>query len=599
MTISPPTIHTIIEHQLISILFQPIIETSEEQIWGYEALCRGPSNSLLHSPFHLFRAAQQAGVMAQLELMCITRALESYSELSLKGKLCLNISPHSFIKLRLQKSFGSLLTRYGLRTNDIVFEITEQDQGTNGADLIEAIKAFQTQGYFFAIDDLGAGYSSLIRWSTFAPDFVKIDRHFMQSLDTDRIKREFVRSIIEIARSVGSKVICEGVETEGEYHQVVRLGTDFVQGYYIAHPQSQPISVYQPTHLPRVRTGGDSIARQLVYAAAAVDLETNVLEVAQHFHSNPSINSIAVVDGDKPVGLVLRTRLLGALARPYARELNRHKSIFSHIDSSPLCVESHLQLEQVSRLVTNRARFYAEDDFIIVENGKFLGLGQVIDLLRQITESQVRTARHANPLTLLPGNIPIHDCIDRILAEGKQCVVCYFDLDHFKPFNDIYGYVKGDEALLFFAELLKTHGKHQGDFIGHVGGDDFVGVYLHDNWKDCIGELMAIFSSRISQLYRKEHVIEGGFRAKDRYGEHRFHPMLSLSIAALKVNPSTMINASELSAQMSQVKHMAKAVAGSCLVYKNASDIKVYSSESLLARRGMAPNAELKPAMHG
>lgn len=138
-----------------------------------------------------------------------------------------------------------------------------------------------------------------------------------------------------------------------------------------------------------------------------------------------------------------------------------------------LAVELSQSLQQVSRLLTSRARQRIEEDFIITQNGNYLGLGRVIDVLKLITELKIQQARYANPLTLLPGNVPIQQCLTRLLQQQRESVICYVDIDSFKPFNDIYGYGRGDEVLLCLAQCLNDRVDPSRDFVGHIGGDDF------------------------------------------------------------------------------------------------------------------------------
>jgi diguanylate cyclase (GGDEF)-like protein len=103
-------------------------------------------------------------------------------------------------------------------------------------------------------------------------------------------------------------------------------------------------------------------------------------------------------------------------------------------------------------------------------------MGNGHDLLRLISTLQMNAARYANPLTLLPGNTPICEQIDLLIQASASFVVCYLDLDHFKPFNDVYGFQKGDEVIQLTARLIsKACGMF--DFVGHIGGDDFIVLF--------------------------------------------------------------------------------------------------------------------------
>src|SRR5690606_26262627 len=104
-----------------------------------------------------------------------------------------------------------------------------------------------------------------------------------------------------------------------------------------------------------------------------------------------------------------------------------------------LAVEVSQSIQQVSRLLTCRARQRIEEDFVITDHGRYIGLGRVIDVLKLITELKIEQARHANPLTLLPGNVPIQQCLARLLEQPREALVCYVDIDNFKPFNELNG----------------------------------------------------------------------------------------------------------------------------------------------------------------
>src|SRR5690606_34089546 len=143
-----------------------------------------------------------------------------------------------------------------------------------------------------------------------------------------------------------------------------------------------------------------------------------------------------------------------ALLKPFATDLLARKPVSRLMSCDYLAVELSQSLQQVSRLLTSRARQRVDEDFIITRDGRYQGLGRVIDVLKLITEMKIQQARHANPLTLLPGNVPIQQSLTRLLQQNRAAAICYVDIDNFKPFNDLYGYAKGDEVLLCLAQCL-------------------------------------------------------------------------------------------------------------------------------------------------
>lgn len=573
------TLDQILQRRDVTTLLQPIVHRGRGEIWGFEALSRGPSASPFHAPMALFDQARKEQRLWDTELVCVQRALTHFTQQRLPGRLFLNLSYESLIAgPRLNGQVVEYLRALGLRPEQVVIELTEHTPTTDMPGLRRAVSHFQDYGFAIALDDLGAGYASLRLWSEIKPDYVKIDRHFVSGIDLDGVKMEFVRSIIEIARSLNCAVIAEGVETLGEMEIISGMGVELMQGYLFARPAHHPhledaLRLCQEGKAP-ARDAGHT-ALQLISSTESVAPDVHIMHVAKRFHDRAALNAIAVVEDGRPIGLVQRNLLLAMLSKPFALDLYAHKPIRTVMSRDPLRVDAGLRLEQVSRMVTARARLRMEEDFIITREGRFAGMGQVIDLLRQITEVQVKTARHANPLTMLPGNIPINDCIDRLLSERQAFTMAYIDLDHFKPFNDLYGYAKGDAVLLLLADLLRKHIHRAADFVGHIGGDDFVAVFTDADWVPQLQAIADEFRARLRGLYLPEHVAAGGFCVEDRYGEQRVFPLISLSISAVVVAPGQFASAPDIAARMGKLKHMAKHQAGDVLVILERDETRV------------------------
>lgn len=550
-------------------LFQPIFSLSERRILGYEALSRGPSNSALHSPINLFAVARSVGRLSELELLCRKSACLRFSQLKLEGKLFLNVSPDSLMEPRHQPGRTlQLLQSLGIPPSQVVIELTEHSPTNDFALLDTALHHYRSMGFSIALDDLGAGYSSLRLWSELRPDYVKIDRHFIDGIHQDAVKREFVDSILKMAKASRAQVIAEGIEQSEELSVLAEMGVDLLQGYLLCRPQEQPprdASNLLPSISNSPLSEELSDLRSLLNPQQAVALSTPTSDVLEMFSAQANLNSLAVLnEAQQPVGIVHRHSLAEALLKPFANELFARKPISRLMSDDYLAVESSQPLQQVSRLLTSRARQRIEEDFIITENGHYAGLGRVIDVLKQITELKIQQARYANPLTLLPGNVPIQQCLTRLLQQGREAVVCYVDIDNFKPFNDIYGYAKGDEVLLSLAQCLNDRVDPTRDFVGHIGGDDFLLVLNSPDWRARLNRLLEDFQSQCRRFYREEDLHAGCFVAHDRSGKRQEYALLSLSLGVVRVHPEqcARLDASRLAALASEAKRHAKAIPG-------------------------------------
>lgn len=564
----------ILAQRSIHSLFQPIICLSQRRILGYEALSRGPSNSPLHSPLNLFAIARQAGRLSELEVLCRENACRRFSELGLEGKLFLNVSPESLLEPHYPSGRTlKMLEQVGLQPSRVVIELTEQTPTDDFQLLSNALHHYRDMGFSIALDDLGAGYSSLRLWSELRPNYVKIDRHFIDGIHQDPLKREFVGSILQIARASKAQVIAEGIELGEELTVLADMGVDLLQGYLLGRPQEFPpregLNLLPPAHgsALMINEEGSDLAALLI-EQPAVALDTPTQQVLEAFRRQANLNSLAVLDAQgHPCGIVHRHSLSDVLLQPFGTDLFARKPISRLMNEDFLAVERSQSLQQVSRLLTSRARQRIEEDFIITHGGRYQGLGRVIDVLKLITEQKIQQARYANPLTLLPGNVPIRQCLTRLLEQQRAAAVCYVDIDSFKPFNDIYGYARGDEVLLCLAQCLNDSVDPRRDFVGHIGGDDFMLVLGSVEWRERLHQLIDNFLRECRRFYRSEHLEAGCFIAHNRQGQRETFPLLSLSIGVVLLRPEccASLDAAQLADLASQAKRQAKDTAGPSL----------------------------------
>jgi diguanylate cyclase (GGDEF)-like protein len=576
----------------ISTLFQPIVDPRSRGVCGFEALTRGPSDSWLHSPQNLFEAARRAGVKNDLDFLCIQSAFRRFMSSRVAGQLFVNVSPDTIYE---EPQFAARFLEYasiaGLPPDRCVIELTEESLLDDYARLRSTLQRLREAGCALAIDDLGAGSSGLRTWSELKPDYVKIDRYFVSGIDADSTKLEFVRSILDMGRAMGCRVIAEGVETERECRELVDLGLDRLQGHLFGRPNAAPmVALQQLESLDRsIVTHTALLAEHIAAYVRPVTPEMRVAEVADLLRDNPEQLTIAVVQEGRPLGVVRRDHLFDLLAKPLHPEIYNKKPVTAVMESPTLLIDSQLRLEQVSRLVTQKGKPRLTEEFVITKDGRYHGLGQTIDVLRLITEQQLQSAKHSNPLTLLPGNAAVRSCIDRLIENRKRFVVAYFDLDFFKPYNDVYGFAHGDQVILHLAGVLKSAFSARLDFVGHVGGDDFLVVMRSADWRERVIRVLERFSATVANFYSPEHAAAGHIVAADRDGQQKQFPMLTVSVAALDSETMGAGSADAIAHLLTHVKKMAKQQPGNSFVLR--SDERVVD----LLHAGRKPEHELMP----
>ncbi|MTD33788.1 EAL domain-containing protein [Paludibacterium sp. dN 18-1] len=568
-------LESIIQQRQLQPVFQPIVDLDSGVILGYEGLIRGPSNSPLHSPVNLFEQAQRCHMTVLLDQTCRRITMESFVGHQLSGLLFLNVSPESLLAPDHKPGETlAFLKCIGLDSKRIIIELTETQPNGDYDALREATSHYRDSGFRIALDDLGEGFSNLRRWSELRPDFVKLDKHFVQNIHHDPLKEQFVRSMVDIARQSGAMLVAEGIECVAELRVLRRLGVRYGQGYLLARPSPVPVQGRHIT-VPGVEWAGGSRTRlHWRHQPRAGDLLIDVPTLAPSvpneeayrlFASDPNRFAIPVVERGIPVGLLRRHHLLESFARPFNRELYGKKPCAVMMDKQPLIVSADMSVHELSNLVVASEHRHLVDGFIITEQGGYLGMGTGFDLMRKITELQISAARYANPLTGLPGNVPISETVDRLLEAQVPFVVAHADLDNFKPFNDLYGYAAGDGLIELVGQLLSVHVDSDRDFVGHIGGDDFVVLMQSSDWEARLHGMLEAFDEAVKMHFEPQHLAAGGFEVAGRTGEVMFFPLTSLSVGVIKVAPGRYLSHHEIGSATAEAKKMAKKAPGSSL----------------------------------
>ena len=561
----------ILDRKALTPHFQPIVDLKIGDLYGFEGLIRGPSDSVLHAPLNLLGTAREGGMLPELERSCIEAILGAWAKAPQHHRIFVNLSPSALLDAKGRATQGThLAEQLGLLPGNVVIELTESQPTFDYRPLLEAAEFLRTLGFTIALDDLGEGFSSLRLWSELHPEFVKVDKHFVQGVSSDPLKLHFLRSIHELAERTGARVIAEGIETDADLAVIQELGIDFGQGFLLGRPAPQP--VFRPTAslVHRLRpcldppasrtllTSSKANAERLVVATLPIAPESTNQEVLSRFIRQPELLSLPVVQDGLPIGLLNRYAFTDLMSRPFSQELYGKRSCTQFMEPDFMIVDQGISIHALSERVVESDPRHILHGFIITRSGRYIGMGSGHDLIREITQMQLSAARYANPLTQLPGNVPIHEHLANRLDSPEPFVVCYWDLDHFKPYNDVYGYRRGDELIQWTGRLLPEVFSNQDDFVGHVGGDDFISIFPEFNWELRVGELLSRFAAERHAFFNAEDIERGGYDSENRRGEPEFHPIVSLSVGVVLVLPGAFANLHEVAAAASNAKKMAK-----------------------------------------
>lgn len=214
----------------------------------------------------------------------------------------------------------------------------------------------------------------------------------------------------------------------------------------------------------------------------------------------------------------------------------------------------------------------SEDDKLI---GLELGADDYImkpfnnrELISRVRNTLVRIERnrYANPLTGMCGNIEVQSELTYRLANNFEIAVIYCDLDNFKAFNDVYGFPKGDTAIRLTADVIRDAVQNVGnrdDFIGHIGGDDFIIITSWDKYEGICKMIIEDFDNKIVSLYNENDKKNGYIITKNRLGKVRTYPIMTISLAVVTNENNEYINPLEIGEAAAEVKKYVKTFTGS------------------------------------
>ncbi|MHA6483281.1 EAL domain-containing protein [Paenibacillus sp. strain BS8-2] len=231
----------LVDSKLIFPVYQPIISIRSGDAFGFEALTRLPANAWFGGPMDLFRYAEDNGGVYRLDRLARELAINGCLKLRNDQKLFINVMAQIMEDPRFSPGRTiSLLEEHHLSPHQVVFEITERNSIEDYPSVKKALEHYRSQGYRIAIDDVGAGYSSLQSIVELRPDYMKVDRSIIQHIHNDDVKAHILTTLQEVAGKIGSELIAEGIESGEELEKLVQMGIPYAQGYFLGRPAAFP-----------------------------------------------------------------------------------------------------------------------------------------------------------------------------------------------------------------------------------------------------------------------------------------------------------------------------------------------------------------------
>ena len=225
-----------LEQELFPV-FQPITDSRTGRAVAYECLARWNSPTLGSvSPAKFIPVAEQCGLVSVITKVMLRKALRVMQDWELDTKLSFNLSPHDIANDALVLELFSIIEKSGIRPNRLGFELTETALIQNFDGARRNIELLQLSGIGVALDDFGAGYSSLSHVHALPLDKLKIDRRFIVDVEHNETSRNIIRSVAGLCQDLGIECIVEGAETQAQVDALGALGCNFVQGYFYSRP---------------------------------------------------------------------------------------------------------------------------------------------------------------------------------------------------------------------------------------------------------------------------------------------------------------------------------------------------------------------------
>ncbi|OHD37469.1 MAG: hypothetical protein A2355_06735 [Spirochaetes bacterium RIFOXYB1_FULL_32_8] len=562
--------------EYIDFAFQPIINIATGKLYAVEALIRNYELAGFQTIDEFFDTAYNDGLLFKIDIYLREKAVAKFVTLPFykQIKLFFNYDPRCLeMKDYISGSTEKILENYNVTEEQFCFEISEKYKINCYNSFNTILKSMTKRGIKIAIDDFGSGIAGFELFYHSEPHYIKVDRFLITEINKDIKKKIICSQIISLSKNFGVTTIAEGIETQEELTICIELGFNLVQGYFLQKGTKDineilfenPYIKETIVNDKRKKNTDRELIEKVITKIDVVRIDDDFSCVFSKFHDRLHFNFFPVVDTfGYPLGIIHEKDIKKYVYSPYGKEIlvnkSISKSIKEFISRCPI-VDINTHQNIILELFVNNQN---TEGVIIVEDQLYCGFLTAKSLLNIIHEKNIKYAVEVNPLTKLPGNMMIEKFIDESLSiiDSKKIFV-YFDFDHFKPFNDRFGFRQGDKAIRLFAEILnKEFSSIPETFIGHIGGDDFFAGFKTNEEETIIALVKLVnekFTDSVACFYPYEEFRCGTYHSTDRYGVEREFELLTVSAGILVIQPeSNSISNNTLVESLAIVKKSAK-----------------------------------------
>ncbi len=490
--------------------------------------------------------------LVQLQMIFLNRALEflkndenTESCVFIEADCRLAKMPDLFSKETMEyiESIKPYLSR-------ICIVLPQKDNKLEPSEVNALFGFFSNSGFKIAIDDFGSGSFNYRLMYELVPDFVKLDSFFVQDMDKHLRKKMYVSNICNITKVLGVMVIAKGIDTKELYYASKELSIPLIEGKIVRDEtfnKSRLKERYKHIEKLNIKDKRNTLKNSLKEYVEFLDPvyeNEDMLDVLEKFRKNKNTTFLPALDmSGYPLGIIKDKDLKDFVYSAYGTALLKNKSAVKNVRQ----FVSECGVVDVNSDIDSALEIFSMSQdgngVIVIKDTKYKGFLTSSSLLNALNKKNIISALEQNPLTGLAGNNAIQKYLTTHFANvGTDIIICYFDFDNFKPFNDKYGFRYGDRAIKLFADILRADLEEKGYFIGHIGGDDFFASLSSSDkdfsFEEAYGhykEVVDKFRKNAESFYDEEDISRGFVEMCDRDGKKRDFPLLSVSGAIIEV----------------------------------------------------------------